>query len=468
MDEYGLSGHGAAVPRGLEVAPERDPPWGRFGWMFPGLAACDPSDDAIEALVRRMRRQPAGGSTDNPCIPAGFTYLGQFIDHDITFDAVSSLEREIDPDALVNFRTPRLDLDSLYGSGPEVRPYLYDWKDFEPHGTKLLVARNDGTLDLPRNHQGRALVGDPRNDENAIVAQLHLLFIRFHNAVVDRLGPAAKDLFETAQRIVRWHYQWIVVHEFLPKIVGRATAEAVLTPAPNAEPEVHLEHFTWEADPFIPVEFSGAAYRFGHSMARSRYAVRHGPGVPARTIFPELAGLTWLVEDLVVDWGRFFKLDGEPDPQDSSRIDPTIANPLFDLPGGKGELPRRNLRRGKRLGLPSGQAVADEMELALLAEADLSLHFPELDEVRDELVASTPLWYYLLCEAAKAGECDGQPVPGAHLGPVGGRIVAEVLVGLLVADATSYLSKEPTWEPELGTGGRFTMADLIEFVRSGA
>ena len=440
------SRHGAAVPRGLEVAPARDLPFGRFGWMFPDLPACEVSEDAIAALSRRMRRQPPGVANDNPCIPAGFTYLGQFIDHDITFDPVSSLDRDIDPHALVNFRTPRLDLDSLYGAGPKVMPYLYD-RESKPEDARLLI----GDDDLPRNDQGRALIGDPRNDENVIVAQLHLLFLRFHNAAVDQVGD-----FDTAQSMVRWHYQWIVVHEFLPKIVGRVTADEAMA---------SLRHFAFDSEPFIPVEFSGAAYRFGHSMARSRYALRHGAATAAKPLFPDLSGLRRLDPALVLDWGRFFKLEGEPGPQDSHRIDTTIANPLFDLPDGEKELAKRNLQRGRRLGLPSGQTVAKAMDLPALDEADLGLDPPELDGFREQLRESTPLWYYILCEAARPGECDGQPMPGAHLGPVGGRIVAEVLVGLLVGDPASYLSKDPNWTPELGKDDDFTMADLIGFVR---
>jgi Animal haem peroxidase len=257
--------------------------------------------------------------------------------------------------------------------------------------------------------------------------------------------------------MVRWHYQWIVVHEFLPKIVGRSTADGAMA---------SLQHFSFDGEPFIPVEFSGAAYRFGHSMARSRYALRHGAATAAKPLFPDLSGLRRLDPALVLDWGRFFELDGEPGPQDSHRIDTTIANPLFDLPDGEKELAKRNLQRGRRLGLPSGQAVAEAMDLPALEEADLGLDPPELDGLREQLRESTPLWYYILCEAAKPGECDGQPMPGAHLGPVGGRIVAEVLVGLLVGDPTSYLSKEPDWTPTLGEDDDFTMADLIGFVRS--
>jgi len=470
--EHEIAGHGAAVPRGLDVAPGRAPPYGRFGWMFPRLEACDVSEEAVDALVKRMRRPPAG-EEENFAVPAGFTYLGQFIDHDITFDPVSSLDQDIDPHAVVNFRTPRFDLDSVYGSGPKVQPYLYDWSESEQPGTRLLVGRGaaKGVDDLPRNHHGRALIGDPRNDEHVIVAQLHLLFIKFHNAVVDRLSSKVEDPFREAQQIVRWHYQWIVVREFLPKVVGQSMAQDVLPRRRGrAGPAVRLEYFKWETEPFIPVEFSGAAYRFGHSMVRDSYGLkrlpRSGSGKPAKPIFPDLAGHTWLPRELVIDWERFFLLgDDVRGLQRSFRIDPSIAQPLFDLPDHEGQLPRRNLQRGNRLGLPSGQAVAHAMERPKLSPEDLRLDGLE-PGVRDKLIEATPLWYYLLCEAAKAGGRDAPPEPGAHLGPVGGRIVAEVLVGLLAGDPNSYLSEEPSWKPKLGTRGDFTMADLINFVRS--
>ena len=121
-------------------------------------------------------------------ILSGYTYLGQFIDHDITFDPTSNIQRRNDPLALLNFRTPRFDLDSVYGGGRADQPFLYDWSGGKDAGVRLLLDRDgDGTFateDLPRNRQGRALIGDARNDENAIVAQLHLLFIRFHNKIV--------------------------------------------------------------------------------------------------------------------------------------------------------------------------------------------------------------------------------------------------------------------------------------------
>jgi len=473
-----VSGHGTAVPRGQDLDPGRDPPRGRFGRMFPVLLPCDVSDGAIDELVGWMG-DPDRERPPNPRIPAGFTYLGQFIDHDITFDPTSRLDRRSDPHALANFRTPRLDLDSVYGSGPVAQPFLYDWKDSAPPGARLLVGRNE-VEDLPRNHQGRALIGDMRNDENAIVAQLHLLFIRFHNAVVDRLCREGKvrdrdELFDKAQRIVRWHYQWIVVHEFLPAVVGETMANCVLSSAADGSPPaIQRKFFRWQDEPFIPVEFSGAAYRFGHSMVRAEYGIKRipeGAGEPGGEIvhplplFPDLAGFTWLSESLVIDWERFFVLPGAKDPpQASQRIDTAIVRPLFELPDRdpeNRELPRQNLRRGRALGLPSGQDVACVMHEPPLTENELQLeHMPKS---RDELRRATPLWYYILCETARAVDPEDRPEPGEHLGPVGGRIVTEVLAGLLEGDPSSYLNHDPPWQPrELGTNGKFTMSDLVK------
>jgi hypothetical protein len=464
--------HGTSVPRGQgdpDLVPPQIPRQSRFGRMFPRRQAFDDSDDAIEELVRLMsKRAPASQQRENFDIPAGFTYLGQFIDHDITFDPTSKLDQNNDPDALVNFRTPRYDLDSVYGSGPVAQPYLYDWKEPEAPGTKLLVGLNpvDATEDLPRNQQGRALIGDARNDENVIIAQLHLLFIRFHNAVVDILSSRrdvnGAELFDRAQRLVCRHYQWIVVHEFLPKVVGKDVADSVFKSGRDGTaPRVQRKYFTWDHEPFIPVEFSAAAYRFGHSMVRNQYGITRppegGPRPHATNLFPDLLGFTWLSKERVIDWERFFELPkSEHLAQRSFQIDTAVARPLFKLPDRGRALPRLNLQRGRALGLPTGQEVAGQMEEPVLPEEALLLDDQVPPKIREALLEATPLWYYILCEAAHAAG-------GSHLGPVGGRIVAEVLVGLLEGDPSSYLSEDPTWQPtELGTEGDFTIADLVK------
>jgi hypothetical protein len=448
--------------------------------MFPSLRSNALGVDALETVAAWMAAHPPR-DRDNVYIPAGYTYFGQFVDHDITFDPASVLERDNDPEALVNFRTPRFDLDSLYGSGPADQPFLYDWGSRPHGGVKLLLDVNEqderyARVDLPRNSQGRALIGDARNDENLIVSQLHLLLIRFHNAVVDHVHArtphlAAADLLEEAQRIVRWHYQWIVVHDFLERIVGKAMAASVLRPGDRgAAPTVDCRFYRCEDEPFVPVEFSAGAYRFGHSMVRSEYSVnRDAQSVP---LFPahdgsarHLGGLRRLPAQLVIDWGHFFS-GALP----SMRINPSLAAPLLRLPPDGASLPRLNLLRGRALGLPCGADIAAAVGCEALSADELlpdeAAREKLRPEVREGLLRTTPLWYYVLCEARKAGPSGGDG--GRHLGPAGGRIVAETLVGLLAGDPRSYLSQRPTWTPELTGSGEvnFTLPDLVRFALS--
>jgi hypothetical protein len=475
-------GHHGADLRGLASVPQSPLFEGRFGRMFRSLPALDPGIDAINALVSLMEESGESASGDNSTIPAGYTYFGQFVDHDITFDPMSVLQKQNDPDALVDFRTPRFDLDSVYGAGPADQPYLYEWNSPTNRGVKLLVGHNEGDEferdDLPRNQQGRALIGDPRNDENIIVSQLQLLFIRFHAQVVNHVRShqhlEGSELFAEAQRIVRWHYQWIVVHDFLHRVVGQATAESVLTPgAAGAAPTVHRNFFTWVNQPFLPVEFSGAAYRFGHSMVRPDYSLNQTvQEVPIFAAADEpgplehLGGFRRLPSFWTIDWDFFFKT-GSRAPQLSRKIDTKLSSPLFQLPQGldvkRHALAQLNLRRGRALGLPSGQAVAGALGETPLTAAELGLDAIDLpDSGKAALQAATPLWYYVLREAKVKGA-------GEHLGPVGGRIVAEVLVGLLEGDSQSYLRQQPTWQPHFlpaQTAGDFTMADLATFALS--
>ncbi|MDP9331538.1 MAG: heme peroxidase family protein [Actinomycetota bacterium] len=412
---------------------------------------------------------------DNPAIPAGYTYLGQFIDHDITFDPASSLQRQNDPDALRDFRTPRFDLDSVYGAGPDDAPFLYQRED----KTKLLIGTGpDGEPDLPRNVQDRALIGDPRNDENTIVSQLQLLFIRFHNRVVDELvkdgWPAhSSTTFEEAQRVVRWHYQWIVVHDFLERMVHPAIIADIFdnepvivddAPEPQSRRKINLLFFHWHKDPFMPIEFSVAAYRFGHSMIRPDYFLNGSLGTefPIFTADPnpqptaDLRGFKARPAGWTIDWSFFFELGGDG-LQHAHGIDSKLAAPLQTIPDADPPaLALRNLQRGVALGLPSGQRVARAMGLEPLTDAQLGLI-----EISEEFRQGAPLWFYILKEAEVRET-------GVRLGPVGGRIVAEVLCGLLKGDPLSYINVEPNWTPRGLTGidGNVTMPDLIRFVQA--
>jgi hypothetical protein len=460
-------GHGYQ-PRGLSYLPVSQQFEGRFGRMF-RLPPFVPSDERIAEIAALMTENATGPTPelDNPTITAGYTYLGQFIDHDLTLDTASSLERQNDPDALVNFRSPRFDLDSIYGRGPVDDPFLYDKT---AGGEKLLVGRHDNEDDLPRNVQDTALIGDPRNDENIFVSQLQLTMLEFHNAVVDLVtaGPAlrrgSETTFEAAQRIVRWHYQWLVVHDFLRHVVGDATLAEVLDET-GPYPRVDRRFYTWRKDPFMPVEFSVAAYRFGHSMIRGRYKLNtfvpalptFTPGSVSDNPLGHFGGFRILPPFWTIEWARFFGVDGAGSDalQQSRLIDTKLADPLANLPieigGNRPSLIDRNLTRGARLLLPSGQDVAGHMGTDILTDADLGLGG-----------GPAPLWYYILREAhLQTG--------GHHLGQAGGRIVAEVFLGLLEKDASSYLRNQPTWKPHLpaATPGDFTMADLIAFTGHG-
>jgi hypothetical protein len=480
-------GHGD-VDLGMAATP-RSPFYdrGRFGRLFPSLPPFASDSRGMRAALTELGARggpmdasrpnpdgtPGARNFDNPTIPAGFTYLGQFLDHDMTYDPTSSLARRQDPESIRNFRIPALDLDSLYGGGPDVSPHLYD-RSVDRGRSTLLVEKIPGSaaasmdrkarFDLPRNSQMMGLAGDARNDENLIVSQLHLAMLRFHNQVVgdvrDDLGPraTAEEVFGEASRIVRWHYQWLVLHEFLDKTVGTATAEDVLNNG--------LQHYRWRNEPYIPVEFSAAAYRFGHSQVRPTYRANFGPSADdsslqffAQLFNPEAPDSND-PQDLrggkraarrFIDWQTFFDF-GDGLVFQNKRIDTVLSHPLFalmDKPEAEPtSLPTRNLLRGLMLKLPSGQRVARAMQLPVLAPADLA------DLKPFSLQGRTPLWFYVLREAEVT-------VNGDHLGPVGGRIVAEVIVGLVRGDRQSYLRQDPDWRPTYGDDGTFTAVDLL-------
>lgn len=420
---------------------------GKYGRMFPGLLPCEVDLESAVGLGRAASRMDAtlpvvDEALENPRIPAGYVILGQFLAHDITADR-SLLARHAEAGELTNSRTPHLDLEGVYGDGPVGNPFLYDREDPD----KLLLDADD----LPRNHQGTALVGDPRNDVHLLISQLHLAFLRFHNRTVDWLREeGVPEAFEEARRLVRWHYEWVVVHEFLPLSVGEEVARDVEA---NGR-----RHYDPGEDAAIPVEFSDAAYRFGHSQITPTYRLNDRTG--EATIFPDCLGGSPVSPERVIDWSYFFDVPGAGHPpQPSRRLGASLTHALIDLPEqivGHTEayehrsLAARDLQRGAALGLPSGEAVAREMGVEPLTAEECGLG--------PGWATGTPLWYYVLKEAeARAG--------GEHLGPVGGRIVAEVLLGLLEADPGSYMNAEPGWRPTMPSAepGEFGMADLVVF-----
>ena len=313
-----------------------------------------------------------------------YTYLGQFIDHDLTFDPASSLQKQNDPDALTDFRNPAFDLDDVYGRGPDDQPYMHDGGMAFLLGDKISGGDPKAT-DLPRNNANprRALIGDPRNDENTIVSQFHGLFLRFHNrTLADNRGMT----FAEIQRLVRFHYQYVVINDFLPRIVHSSVLNHLKSG--NYYDRHKLQFFHFRHNPFMPVEFSGAAYRLGHSMIRPGYRLNDNdatllPIFPVPPGLPEgLTGFRAMNPAWGIDWGRFIDIDirnfdgtvadQKKRLQFAYRLDTSLVNPLSQLPPpvaiNPSSLAERNLLRGFRLGLPSGQSVAREMRLRPLAD----------------------------------------------------------------------------------------------------
>lgn len=462
--------HGEMPVRGSKRVPRSSIHEGRFGRMFRRLPAMTPlSNDELLALSEQMR-EPSVPSAwdgavrdlDNPDIPAGYTYLGQFIDHDITFDPTSTLQRQNDPDALVDFRSPRFDLDSIYGSGPIDEPFQYQRGS---NGMRMLIGQNGaGDPDLPRNAEGTALIGDPRNDENTIVSQLQLFFLRrlhdrFAVEVENETSVPKEERFFEVQRRLRWHYQWIVAHDYLRRVVGPETFAALcdLDQETGRITNIKRRHYEPRQNPYMPVEFSAAAFRFGHSQVRGVYNLSNLvtdrpiflPG-PLQNETQDLRGFRPLPGQWTVEWPLFFTIAGST-PQPSRLVDAQLTQGLFDLPDGGGSLAFRNLKRGQVLGLPSGQDVAKALKVTPLTGDALGAPEP------------TPLWFFILKES------EAEPTNGKHLGPVGGRIVGEVLLGLLELDRGSWFSLEPDWLstiPDADGDGQITMPDLIQFAAS--
>lgn len=419
-----------------------------------------PRRDAQGRLMITATEEDKQDEEENFSTPAGYTYLGQFIDHDLTFNPIEAFTGAPPVEAHANLRSARFDLDSLYGRGPGDQPYLY-----ENDGRRLLRGRrltqggvSAGAFDHPRLN-AKALLGDKRNDENVLVSQLHGVFAAFHNRVALE-NPSFE--FEALRQIVTWHYQWIVLTDFLPRLCGMNRMEAVLPGfgAGGRVADVAPQRKITGGLPAgaMPLEFASAAYRFGHSMIRpiyrlhqqmtgTREQIRDNPAVAGRKLIfaaAQLEGLNGFREfpaDWGVDWRLFFEIDrkldymavneGKRRVQAAYKLDTSLVNPLAFLPefselmktgdfardangqprpagGAISSLAMRNLLRGVQHGLPSGQAAARAMGLDPIADADLKVgkaSVADMTENRpitaygDSFAGNAPLWFYVLAEA---------------------------------------------------------------------
>jgi hypothetical protein len=412
----------------------------RYARMLPEL----PAFEADEAFLRTIGRVggvcDCGDVTDTPGSlgeeAAGWPLFGQFVAHDITADR-SALESHINPQALRNARAPQLNLECLYGDGPVGHPFLFERSD----PAKFLVGP-DG-LDVLRNVEGIAIIADPRNDSHMLMAQMHLAMLKAHNSFVDDArgrGVPESDVFAAAAREMRWHYQRVVIDEFLPSLVGRQLVDEVLTDGPR--------WFRPADAVFIPLEFADAAYRYGHCQIRQRYRLnRETDPVP---IFPDLLGFRPVPRERTVDWALLFDTTAARTAQRAKKIDGRLPRSLIQLPvaiTGECEIDEyhslavRDLQRGHGVGLPSGEAVARHFGVKPLSADEVGLAAVGWS-------GETPLWYYILRESSVTAS-------GNRLGAVGGRIVADVMTTLLDRDPASVRFAGPEWQP------RRTLIDLL-------
>jgi hypothetical protein len=460
------------------------------------LDAHDQLSDPVASITN-----PGPVNLDNPSMTAGMTFLGQFLDHDITFDKKSLLNANVSPLQTINFRTAAFDLDSVYGDGPEGSPQLYETRSgrikfiLQPiPGSETVSRHNAVRFDLPRDAAVNAIISESRNDENAVISQMQVAFLSFHNAVTDWLaaqpayeGASADRLFQDARRLVTWHYQWIILHEFLPRTIGADRLARILRDGPQfyrpQDPVNRFHAADGQSMPRIPIEFAAAAYRFGHSQIRPSYRLNFGAtdGAPlflfifddtqdpAASDPNDLRGGKRAARRFI-DWQTFFDFD-DGNSRPNKRIDTHLSSPVMALPGARApspglpsdglqSLPARTLTRHVNFGIPSGQAIAAKMHLPALTPAQLHDLAPYALDSKTTMDTSTPLFFYVLKEAEIAEQ-------GQRLGPVGGRIVGEVFVGLLEQDPDAYLKAQPGWTPTLpsSTPGDFRMTDLLKFAR---
>jgi len=413
---------------------------------------------------------PGNGNSD---LPSGYVYFGQFVDHDLTLDVTPLSDAEVDPNRLHNFRTPRLDLDCLYGMGPDAQPHLYEHVGGAFTGKLISASLQDpafsnlppGVRDLQRNGEGRALIGDPRNDENAIVAQVHTAFLLAHNTLVERAKAlpggsqlSGAQLFERARKTLKRLYQWIVWKDFVARIADRDVHKIALRAdkQPDGRSFWKLGYkedvYSWRNQPFMPLEFSVAAYRFGHTLVRNAYQT-NGSSVAAGfgKFFPifstnadnDVGGGRPLGMRRVLQWDWFLTMTTSAAglfPQRARAFDTKLSAALLHLledPAAPGDpakvlnvLAARNLTRGVRMKLPAGSDVALALGLKPLKIPD---NEPQT------------LWYYVLKEAADQGASGGK---GRGLGVVGSIIVCATFAGILKGDPLSWFNQEPTWEPK--------------------
>lgn len=452
-----------------------------FKRLIPSLTPLNAIQLDLELLAKTMLDPVKRGPLDGSSLPAGLTYLGQFIDHDLTLEQASTLTNPVipvDPTTLPNTRTSWFDLDNVYGLNNEF---------LNAQGLFDIGKNSNGEDDLPRDPvTGIAIIADARDEENLIISQIQLLFLKFHNKVFGELQLAnpnlpISDLVTQAKQIVTLHYQYIVVNDFLKFMCGKFYSRLFDA---NGQPIISQE--IQAISPSLSIEFSGAVYRFGHSLVRDAYYLNTNFDIfpifssdlpsPLVTI-PDLRGFKPLPPNQTIDWSMFFPIPNSKGFQVTEHMDPFMTEALYKLPFSVTSepppiLPLRNLMRGQLYGLPSGQDLArafgiPEEEVLSASKGNLvfqSLNTPlvtqtDLAHLTTVFGEQTPLFYYTLKDSHVNGN-------GVHLGSLPSKLIGETFLNLLTVSPTSYISLG--WTPTVGKYGcvianKYGMTELISY-----
>jgi hypothetical protein len=431
-----------------------------------------------------------GTGDDSATLPAEYTYLGQFIDHNLDFDETAQPTANVNSSALTNFESFRFDLNNVFGGGPSVDPQLYagDHEHLlatgnlgtpQADGFPTVTGSKKSMYDLARNQSGGAILVEPRDDENQILSQISAAFVAFYNDFIDQ-----GDTYAQARQLTENYYQEIVLTDVLPAFVGQSTINRYLSIGSNGQALVNTPNFPSAG--FTPIEFSVGAYRFGHALVRQDYHINDinptttdiddnvaifdvnnfqsgdlsgGAPLPGPT---QPGGSTCTATTVCtqpnpaghqIQWRYFVPaLDAnqaDPGINFARNTQTTISPALFNLPAetiagcadaaspvcnGSGSLIARDFARGNYDGLASGQAIAQALGCPVIPASSIN---PTHDAV---FSAGTPLIYYVLAEAKRAGQT---------LGCVGGRIVAQTFLRVLWDTPNSILHTNFRPDPSL-------------------
>jgi len=439
------------------------------------LASISPCkyDSIVEEIIKKVscykkQQQNSRSST----IPAGYTYLAQFIAHDLTFNGFTIPGEKKSKNQ--NFRTPALDLDSVYGKNPSTSPYLYDFKEncilfkLNKRTFKTTIKRNKRDkydayfeyLDLPR-YDEVALIPDPRNAEHILLRSLQLLFMIYHNTLTKKIIKKKKDnidpfhLFSEIKKNVIKVYHDIIQHDLLPSLISNKLIKKERKNILKGKGIYQNKEIS------IPISFSFAAFRFGHSMVRPLYNFTEfgtKKNFGDSIIKPKKKKL---LTSPYINFNQFFFSPKNRNSKSnlSELITPWITSELEDFKETKKnrslnivgiDLIKRNLISGFMVKLPSGQSTAKQLGIkkkniySLDFLDDLAFKIPNIPFDYYPFSKHSPLWLYILYETyflnekkwkkRKKEEDEGIGSLSKHkdkLGPVASMITLKVILGIL-------------------------------------